>query len=68
MDRRDRLLRQANRIQESSNRLNHIQRIALENEKIGGDVLTTLRGQRETLERSKDEVRNILRDNSLSLR
>jgi len=68
MNRRDQLLRQANRIQESSNRLNNIQRIALENEKIGGDVLTTLRGQRETLERSKDEVRNILRDNILSLR
>jgi vesicle transport through interaction with t-SNAREs 1 len=47
---------QANRIQESSGRLDNIQRIALENEKIGGDVLATLRGQRETLERSRGEV------------
>ncbi|KAG2187041.1 hypothetical protein INT44_003269 [Umbelopsis vinacea] len=55
-NRRDQLLAQANRIQESSNRLNDIQRMALENEKIGGDVLTTLRGQRETLERSRGEM------------
>ncbi|KAH8547633.1 hypothetical protein BGW37DRAFT_510258 [Umbelopsis sp. PMI_123] len=56
MSRRDQLLRQANQIQESSNRLKHIQTVALENENIGSDILTTLRGQRETLERSRDEM------------
>jgi hypothetical protein len=62
MSRRDQLLRQANQIQESSNRLKNIQTVALENENIGSDILTTLRGQRETLERSRDEVRIIQSD------
>ena len=51
------MLRQTNRIDNSSERLKNIQSMALENERIGGDILNTLRGQRETIQRTKETVR-----------
>ncbi|GAB5586719.1 t-SNARE VTI1 [Umbelopsis nana] len=54
--RRDQMLKQTNRIEGSSERLKRTQIIALENERIGGDILNTLRGQRETIERTKDTI------------
>ncbi|KAG2177928.1 hypothetical protein INT43_003175 [Umbelopsis isabellina] len=55
-NRRNQLLGQTQRLDSTSDRLRNIQSIALENERIGTDILGTLRGQRETLVRSKDTI------------
>lgn len=56
MDQRQRLLSGTERLGESSRRLEDSHRLALETEGIGINILSTLKGQRETMLRARDTV------------
>ncbi|CAO3600102.1 unnamed protein product [Absidia cylindrospora] len=56
VDQRQRLLSGADRLGESSRRLEQSHRMALETEGIGASILSTLKGQRETMTRARDTV------------
>lgn len=56
IDQRQRLLNGTDRLGESSRRLEDSHRLALETESIGVNVLRTLKGQRETLLRTRDTL------------
>lgn len=58
MDQRQRLLSGTERLGESSRRLEDSHRLALETEGIGVNILSTLKGQRETMLRARDTVRH----------
>lgn len=55
---RARLLQGTATLEDGSRRLQDSQRIALESEEMGTDILRTLRGQREQIENSRDVVRS----------
>ncbi|KAG6888358.1 hypothetical protein C0995_009051 [Termitomyces sp. Mi166 len=55
---RARLLVGTQSLEDSSRRLRDTQRIALETEDQGADILRTLRGQRETIETARDTLRS----------
>jgi vesicle transport through interaction with t-SNAREs protein 1 len=59
MDQRQRLLSGTERLGQSSRRLEDSHRLALETEGIGINILSTLKGQRETLIRARDTVNSI---------
>ena len=54
---RTRLLAGTERLEDGSRRLDNAQRIALETEDVGADILRNLRGQREQIEHTRDTVR-----------
>lgn len=54
---RTRLLQGTETLQDGSRRLDNAQRIALETEDVGADILRNLRGQREQIEHTRDTVR-----------
>ncbi|KAI8084861.1 snare region anchored in the vesicle membrane C-terminus-domain-containing protein [Halteromyces radiatus] len=56
IDQRQRLLNGTERLGESSRRLEGSHRLALETENIGVNILSTLKGQRETLLRTRDTL------------
>ncbi|SAM02900.1 hypothetical protein [Absidia glauca] len=56
IDQRQRLLNGTDRLGESSRRLQDSHRLALETENIGVNILHTLKGQRETLLRTRDTL------------
>ncbi|ORZ02982.1 t-SNARE [Syncephalastrum racemosum] len=56
MDQRQRLLSGTERLGESSRRLEDSHRLALETEGIGINILSTLKGQRETMLRARDTL------------
>ncbi|CDS11647.1 hypothetical protein LRAMOSA03910 [Lichtheimia ramosa] len=56
MDQRQRLLSGTERLGESSRRLEDSHRLALETEGIGVNILSTLKGQRETMLRARDTL------------
>lgn len=56
MDQRQRLLSGTERLGESSRRLQDSHRLALETEGIGINILSTLKGQRETMLRARDTL------------
>ncbi|CEJ03467.1 hypothetical protein RMCBS344292_17451 [Rhizopus microsporus] len=56
MDQRQRLLSGTERLAQSSRRLEDSHRLALETEGIGINILSTLKGQRETLIRARDTL------------
>ncbi|CAO3600101.1 unnamed protein product [Absidia cylindrospora] len=56
VDQRQRLLSGADRLGESSRRLEQSHRMALETEGIGASILSTLKGQRETMTRARDTL------------
>ncbi|KAI9312080.1 t-SNARE [Dichotomocladium elegans] len=56
MDQRQRLLSGTERLGQSSRRLEDSHRLALETEGIGANILTTLKGQRETMLRARDTL------------
>ncbi|KAI8096354.1 t-SNARE [Halteromyces radiatus] len=56
MDQRQRLLSGTDRLGESSRRLEQSHRMALETEGIGASILSTLKGQRETMTRARDTL------------
>lgn len=56
MDQRQRLLSGTERLGQSSRRLEESHRLALETEGIGINILSTLKGQRETMLRARDTV------------
>ncbi|KAF7730674.1 hypothetical protein EC973_001623 [Apophysomyces ossiformis] len=56
MDQRQRLLSGTERLGESSRRLEESHRLALETEGIGINILSTLKGQRETITRARDTL------------
>ncbi|KAI9304487.1 snare region anchored in the vesicle membrane C-terminus-domain-containing protein [Cunninghamella echinulata] len=56
IDQRQRLLNGTERLGESSRRLEGSHRLALETESIGVNILNTLKGQRETLVRTRDTL------------
>jgi vesicle transport through interaction with t-SNAREs protein 1 len=56
MDQRQRLLSGTERLGQSSRRLEDSHRLALETEGIGINILSTLKGQRETMVRARDTV------------
>ncbi|KAI8065146.1 snare region anchored in the vesicle membrane C-terminus-domain-containing protein [Gongronella butleri] len=56
VDQRQRLLNGTERLGESSRRLEGSHRLALETESLGVNILGTLKGQRETLLRSRDTL------------
>ncbi|KAI8343243.1 snare region anchored in the vesicle membrane C-terminus-domain-containing protein [Chlamydoabsidia padenii] len=56
IDQRQRLLNGTDRLGESSRRLEASHRLALETENIGVNILGTLKGQRETLLRTRDTL------------
>ncbi|KAG0164925.1 hypothetical protein DFQ30_009187 [Apophysomyces sp. BC1015] len=56
MDQRQRLLTGTERLGESSRRLEDSHRLALETEGIGINILSTLKGQRETMTRARDTL------------
>ncbi|KAG0746837.1 hypothetical protein G6F57_008087 [Rhizopus arrhizus] len=56
MDQRQRLLSGTERLGQSSRRLEDSHRLALETEGIGINILSTLKGQRETLIRARDTL------------
>ncbi|SAM02109.1 hypothetical protein [Absidia glauca] len=56
IDQRQRLLNGTDRLGESSRRLEGSHRLALETESIGVNILSTLKGQRETLLRTRDTL------------
>lgn len=51
---RTRLLAGTSQLSDASRRLDGAQRIALETEEVGADILANLRGQREQIEHSRD--------------
>jgi vesicle transport through interaction with t-SNAREs protein 1 len=53
---RTRLLQGTETLQDGSRRLENAQRIALETEDVGADILRNLRGQREQIEHTRDTV------------
>lgn len=60
VDQRSRLLSGTDRLGESSRRLQDSHRLALETENVGINILGTLKGQRETILRSRDTVNDFL--------
>lgn len=56
MDQRQRLLSGTERLGQSSRRLEDSHRLALETEGVGINILSTLKGQRETMVRARDTV------------
>ncbi|CAO1620491.1 unnamed protein product [Sympodiomycopsis kandeliae] len=56
-DQRQRLLKGTNTLQDGTRRLEESNRIALETEDLGADILRDLRGQREQIEHSRDTLR-----------
>ncbi|KAG1455608.1 hypothetical protein G6F56_007026 [Rhizopus delemar] len=56
LDQRQRLLSGTDRLGQSSRRLEDSHRLALETEGIGINILSTLKGQRETLVRARDTL------------
>ncbi|CAO3641522.1 unnamed protein product [Cunninghamella echinulata] len=56
IDQRQRLLSGTERLGESSRRLEQSHRIALETESVGANILSTLKGQRETMTRARDTL------------
>lgn len=56
VDQRSRLLTGTDRLGESSRKLQDSHRLALETENVGINILGTLKGQRETILRSRDTV------------
>ncbi|KAI8885913.1 V-snare-domain-containing protein [Backusella circina FSU 941] len=56
MDQRQRLLSGTERLGQSSRRLEDSHRLALETEGIGINILSTLKGQRETMVRARDTL------------
>ncbi|KAI8366944.1 t-SNARE [Choanephora cucurbitarum] len=56
MDQRQRLLSGTERLGQSSRRLEDSHRLALETEGIGINILSTLKGQRETIVRARDTL------------
>ncbi|CAO3620461.1 unnamed protein product [Cunninghamella blakesleeana] len=56
VDQRQRLLSGTERLGESSCRLEQSHRLALETEAVGANILSTLKGQRETLTRARDTL------------
>ncbi|ORZ17776.1 snare region anchored in the vesicle membrane C-terminus-domain-containing protein [Absidia repens] len=56
IDQRQRLLYGTDRLGESSRRLDASHRLALETENVGINILSTLKGQRETLLRTRDTL------------
>jgi vesicle transport through interaction with t-SNAREs protein 1 len=72
MDQRQRLLSGTERLGQSSRRLEDSHRLALETEGIGINILSTLKGQRETMVRARDTVSKVsvcftLDNNNLNL-
>lgn len=67
MDQRQRLLSGTERLAQSSRRLEDSHRLALETEGIGINILSTLKGQRETLIRARDTVSDDSLDHVLLL-
>lgn len=67
MDQRQRLLSGTERLAQSSRRLEDSHRLALETEGIGINILSTLKGQRETLIRARDTVSDDSLDHALLL-
>lgn len=59
MDQRQRLLSGTERLGQSSRRLEDSHRLALETEGIGINILSTLKGQRETMVRARDTVSHL---------
>ena len=57
---RTRLLQGTETLQDGSRRLDNAQRIALETEDVGADILRNLRGQREQIEHTRDTVSWVL--------
>ncbi|KAI8072430.1 snare region anchored in the vesicle membrane C-terminus-domain-containing protein [Gongronella butleri] len=55
-DQRQRLLSGTERLGESSRRLEQSHRMALETEGVGASILSTLKGQRETMTRARDTL------------
>jgi vesicle transport through interaction with t-SNAREs protein 1 len=56
------------RLEDGSKRLQNAQRIALETEDVGADILRNLRGQREQIEHTRDTVSRLVPlDRSLAL-
>lgn len=53
---RTRLLQGTETLSDGSRRLENAQRIALETEDVGADILRNLRGQREQIEHTRDTV------------
>jgi vesicle transport through interaction with t-SNAREs protein 1 len=53
---RTRLLRGTETLEDGSRRLDNAQRIAMETEDVGADILRNLRGQREQIEHTRDSV------------
>ncbi|KAK1923651.1 hypothetical protein DB88DRAFT_511189 [Papiliotrema laurentii] len=53
---RTRLLAGTERLEDGSRRLDNAQRIALETEDVGADILRNLRGQREQIEHTRDTL------------
>lgn len=53
---RTRLLAGTERLEDGTQRLQNAQRIALETEDVGADILRNLRGQREQIEHTRDTV------------
>ncbi|PWN21498.1 V-snare-domain-containing protein [Microstroma glucosiphilum] len=60
---RQRLLQGTSTLEDGQRRLEESNRIALETEDLGADILRDLRGQREQIEHSRDTLRNA--DNSI---
>jgi vesicle transport through interaction with t-SNAREs protein 1 len=54
---RTRLLAGTQTLEEGSKRLDNAQRVAMETENVGADILRNLRGQREQIEHTRDTVR-----------
>lgn len=55
---RTRLLSATDKLSDGQRRLEDSHRIALETEDLGGDILRDLRGQRDQLEHTRDNVRD----------
>jgi vesicle transport through interaction with t-SNAREs protein 1 len=55
-DQRERLLKSSDKLDKTSDRIHEANKLALESETIGKDVLVTLSGQRQQIENSKDSL------------
>lgn len=67
-DQRQRLLENSERIERTGNRLNQGYRLALETEQMGAQVLQDLNHQRETIQNTRNRLRETNADIGLSSR
>eukprot|EP00128_Syssomonas_multiformis_P011316 Colp12_sorted_trinity150504_noHs@30374 len=67
-EQRQRLLVNTERLNQSNARLENAQRVALESEQIGADILAELGEQRETIQRTQDHLRGVDADLNKSQR